>query len=216
MLSKGSNVEGLDRLWAKIGGERPADPISSDLIFQDGLEDFHFDCALCPTSCCEKHLGIHLTLKDVALLKDQGLDNKIVDTFDPPEKFREFQSRPTPENIPKLPGLLHLNDCCVGLDQEARCALYPYRPMVCRTFPLVLEVERVKDRIFYKFSTSPRCPFHLKTAGFHAAKEISPYLSGFIKSAFDHQFESHRTIILVAYQPDELAALGLAKYLGKK
>jgi len=206
----------LEKLWQKIpsagASSAGAKKTKTKLLFQEGIENFSFDCSVCPKPCCENQAGINLLLKDVAVLKDNGLTDKIVGRYDPASKIAEFLEKSKCEKVPNEPGILHVADRCIFFSR-GRCDIYPYRPLVCRTFPFILESAVSRDDCVYKLKVSSRCPFSHKIEEFHVAKEISPFIKGFMEAALAEQVECDRTLKLVAYYSQELRKISFSQYL---
>jgi Fe-S-cluster containining protein len=163
------------------------------------------DCAACPDRCCRGPASrVSLRLADLLRLKAAGLEAGI-----------EIHKRPfTPEEIARAPHLERLEQDrayawfptlrqkedghCVYYGQDGRCTIYEHRPLLCRSFPVQLDLER------RKLSYSERCPSR------KLDPEAAESLAEAVVENFNHKL---RDLLLVHYARPELAELGLLPYL---
>ena len=85
-----------------------------------------FQCPVNCDACCRRSLGPSLTVKDYKIIK-QNL---------PYSNFADKRAHPL------FPYQLKAReDACIFLNRKGKCSIYPYRPFLCRLYPLQLHFQ---------------------------------------------------------------------------
>jgi Fe-S-cluster containining protein len=222
LLRPETAAERLERLWAEVVPARRRrwrsrllerrlrriyhlEPVEASTLRRTMEPGLAPDCAACPDRCCRGPTSrVSLRLADLVRLQAAGLEHGI-----------EVQKRPfTPEEIARAPHLSGLekdrayawfpalrqreDGHCVFYGDDGRCTIYEHRPMLCRSFPYQLDLERLELRY------SERCPSRKTDPA--AAEDLAEAVA----RNFNHKI---RDLLLVHYARPELAELGLLPYL---
>ena len=163
------------------------------------------DCAACTDRCCHGPTSrVSLRLADILRLREAGLDHAI-ETRKPPFTSQEIERSPHLSTFQRdrayawFPMLRQKPDgTCVFYGEDGRCGIYEQRPMLCRSFPYQLDLER--SELHY----SERCPSRRQDP---VAAEA---LADAVAENFNHKI---RDLILVHDFRPGLEKLGLLQYL---
>ncbi|MHA1728047.1 MAG: YkgJ family cysteine cluster protein [Promethearchaeota archaeon] len=124
-------------------------------------EILRFKCQKCGKCCSDAKTFINLTYKDILRLKN-GLNSSVEDllhligfyTFNE-ENIEEYMkdymvfSPIITEKGNAFIGILKREDSrCVFLNEDKKCAIYSFRPMICRTFPFTYDIVKENEKKF--------------------------------------------------------------------
>ena len=163
-------------------------------------------CQFCKENCCRGYVNIvTLRLIDIARLIDLGLQEAITLEKPPRDVFKMTKARRNffkSELWKRFPILKQKEDgSCYFLDEQNRCVIYDYAPLICKKFPFTLSQD--KKEIFY----SPKC----KTYSISIANKDKFYEH--INAVIEHYNEMIKDLVLIYHAKKELKYLGLDKYL---
>lgn len=166
------------------------------------------DCSSCFDICCVgPRSTVLLRLRDIATLMDIGRTD-LMTHHKPQFAATELAQRPALNRVVHSRGwstfpVLKQNSygACEALNSDGKCTLYPYWPMSCARFPYSLHAE--DGDIFY----SQRCD------SFWVHPSLAPRVRIMATLAVESYNERLRDLILLAYVPEKLAALGLTHHL---
>ena len=104
------------------------------------------DCDNCQKKCCPPRVVI--SLFDLARFMDDGLDEHVAG------KFKGFVELYLSENGKDVDlGHPHMFPTdpdakdCVFLDEDRKCSIYENRPFVCRSYPMVVRIDKDRNRL---------------------------------------------------------------------
>jgi len=218
-------VEALDRLWTEVN-QKPLwapprffkylklrwrsrlkllDPARLNLSMPPGKVN---DCSTCTDICCiGPRSTVLLRLRDIATLKDIGRSDLITQRK-PHFSAEELNARPalrrqiTSRGWDTFPVLKQNTfGACGALSVSGKCLVYPHWPLACARFPFSLHLEA--EEIFY----SQRCQ------SFWIRNDSGAKVSEMAIAAVASYNERIKDLVLLAYAPEQLADLGLMKYL---
>lgn len=166
------------------------------------------NCRDCQELCCTGPKAIiHLRLKDIANMLDQGLSKAMVvsakapDSIGKNEAEKEFDDSIFGRVFPTL--ARDRFGTCTLLRDDLKCSIYPKWPLSCARYPFAVDA---KNKIIYyaKGCTS----FELLPPD--AASDRFGYL---VTAAVESYNERIKDLLLLAYAYKELEHLELTRYL---
>ena len=168
------------------------------------------DCSTCTDICCiGPRSAVLLRLRDIATLHDIGRSD-LISRQKPKFAPHELASRPALRRQVQSRGwdifpVLAQNSfgACVALNEAGRCGLYPHWPLACARFPYALHLD--DGDIFY----SQRCQ------SFWVHPKATERATAMALAAVASYNERIKDLVLLAYAPERLAALGLSNYLSE-
>ncbi len=113
------------------------------------------DGTLCTKCCWDTHMP--LTREDILRIESLGYSR---------EFFVEYDSQ-------GIPRLKNTEEHCVFLDPSRGCRIYPWRPLGCRLYPLVFDIDSCKVVV------DTLCPKH-RIIGADVIKKFTPVLLEFV------------------------------------
>ena len=165
------------------------------------------DCGSCDDRCCvhkEAHLGILLSLRDIANLVDGGLQSYIVGRY----TFKRKKGKVIPE-INKMPRLEKYKGNCIFYDEQSGlCNEYGLRPTICRRFPYEIAYNKTQSRElpFARFIPEAPCP---KNSGRVYEKDVRQISI----DAVHEENVSFEDEMILPYHHQELREIGFSPYL---
>jgi Fe-S-cluster containining protein len=218
-------VDALERLWDEVSGKplwappnlwryvalrrratlRLLDPNQVVVAAPGGKIN---DCSACTDTCCVgPRSTVLLRLRDIATLIDLGRTDLMTQTK---PRFTEAELRERPalrrqvrsEAWSVFPSLAQDSmHACRALTADGRCSLYPSWPLSCARFPYALRAEA--RQVFY----SQRCDaFWIRPDTGEAVRQMAV-------AAVTAYNERIKDLVLLAYAPRRLTALGLMEWL---
>jgi Fe-S-cluster containining protein len=214
-------VRALEKLWDEVA-ERPlwaggrffkylrlrakvrlkfADPKQFTTIAPEGKVN---DCSACYELCCVgKNQTVSLRFRDIATLIDIDRVDLITQTKPKLDDESPARARTAASDAWRRFPVLAQNSygACNALSTAGKCTLYPYWPTSCARFPYTLEIE---NRVI---SYSPRC------RSFWIRPDVGEKIDAMKVAAVAAYNERIKDLVLLAYAPERLAELGLARFI---
>lgn len=168
------------------------------------------NCTACEEICCTGPKAIiHLRLRDIAVLLDQGLAENIETARKPDEQYlvtksdaeKEFDESLFAQVFPTL--TRDDNGTCKLLSDKLACSVYPHWPLSCARYPFA--VDATNKVIFY-------------AKGCNSYEILPPQEPGtrfgyLVNAAVESYNERVKDIFFLAFAFQELKELGLTQYL---
>jgi len=159
-------------------------------------------CDNCEKKCCPPRVVI--SLFDVVRFIENGLDERVAGKF---EGFVElFLSEDGKDVDLKRSHMFPIDSDakdCVFLDENRKCSIYDQRPLICRSYPVVIRINEDGDRLA------------LWLEGCQEYKVLSDKASfqRLLTSAIQDYNEKLTSNALLMYSRSQLRDMGLGKYL---
>ena len=159
-------------------------------------------CDRCVKKCCPPRVMI--SLYDVARFMDDGMEDYVAGQFRGYVKLflseeGEDVDLSRPHMFPTDPDAKD----CVFLDKDKKCSIYERRPYICRSYPVVIRID--KDRNRFALWLGGCKDFDISTD-----KEAFDRL---LDSAIHDYNEKIKSNVLLLNRRSELRELGFGKYL---
>lgn len=160
------------------------------------------DCDNCEKKCCPSRVVV--SLFDVVRFIENGLDERVSGKF---EGFVDLFLSDDGKDIDlKRPHMFPIDSDakdCVFLGEDRKCSIYDERPLICRSYPVVIRIHENGDRLALWLGGCEKCTISQDKAPFQRL----------LTSAIQDYNEKLTSNALLMYSRSQLRDMGLGKYL---
>lgn len=160
------------------------------------------DCDNCEEKCCPPRVVI--SLFDVARFIDDGLIERVAGKFEGfIDLFLSDDGSDVDLTRPHMFPIDREAKDCVFLDEDRKCSIYEYRPLICRSYPLAIRIDEDRNRL------------GLWLGGCKKYKILSdgPAFQKLLDSAIQDYNEKLLSNAILMYSRNQLREIGFGKYL---
>ncbi len=160
------------------------------------------DCDNCQEKCCPPRVVI--SLFDLVRFTDYGLQERIAGQFKGfVELFLSDDGKDVDLTRPHMFPIDPDAKDCVFLDEDQNCSIYEKRPLICRSYPVVIRIDEDKNRLARWLGGCQKCKISSDKAPFQRL----------LDSAIQDYNEKLTSNALLMYSRSQLRDMGLGKYL---
>lgn len=160
------------------------------------------DCDNCEEKCCPPRVVV--SLFDLVRFIGDGLEERISGQFKGfVELFLSDDGKDVDLTRPHIfPVDTDVKDC-VFLDENQKCSIYEKRPLICRSYPVVVRIAEDRSRLALWLGGCQKYEISPDKAAFHRL----------LDSAIQDYNEKLTSNALLMYSRSQLRDMGLGKYL---
>ena len=160
------------------------------------------DCDNCEEKCCPPRVVV--SLFDLVRFIGDGLEERISGQFKGfVELFLSDDGKDVDLTRPHIfPVDTDVKDC-VFLDENQKCSIYEKRPLICRSYPVVVRIAEDRSRLALWLGGCQKYRISPDKAAFHRL----------LDSAIQDYNEKLTSNALLMYSRSQLRDMGLGKYL---